>query len=125
MDKNIFLIDDDPNILTLYGTALENEGFKVTTESSAINVINVLTKNKFDLIILDIIMPNIDGLSLLSQIKVNPSSKDTPIIVLSNYGQDELIQQSRSLGVKDYLLKYQCTLEKLVETVNNTLKANH
>lgn len=119
--KKVLIVDDDVNLLQMYRVALEQAGYEVTIHSSSIDALNTLSKDRFDLIVLDMIMPHVDGLLFLSKIRETPTSKDTPVMVLTNYGADDLVSQTEKLGIVDYLLKYQCTPESIVQKVSQIL----
>jgi CheY-like chemotaxis protein len=78
---------------------------------------------KPDIILLDIMMPKTDGIAALSKIKADEESKKIPVIMLTNFGQENLVQQAFSLGAVDYLLKYKVTPAEMAEKVVQVLSA--
>ena len=100
--KHIFVIDDERNIRDLIRKYLEKEGFSVTTFESAQNVVNEITRLKPDLLVLDIMMPGIDGLELCREIRKNT---EIPIVFVS--ARDEELDRilGLELGADDYLAK--------------------
>ena len=73
------------------------------------------------MILLDIMLPDIDGFDLLETIKNNENTKKIPVIIISNLGQPEDIQQGRSLGGKDYLVKSDLSLDEVVKKIRKYL----
>ena len=120
--KKIFIIEDDKFLRDLMSEKLVGEGFEV---SSAING-EVGTKKieelKPDLILLDLILPGMDGFEVLSQIKNTPEISQIPVVILSNLGQKEDIERGLNLGAIDYLIKAHFTPKEIIEKVKNILK---
>ena len=105
MAQKILVIDDNPDILDLEKNRFESERFDVITASDAIEGM-VKTKNqKPDLIILDVILPNLDGYTFLRQLKVDPEIKRIPVIVLTSRGQLKDLFKIEGVHDEDFLVK--------------------
>ncbi len=100
--KHIFVIDDERNIRDLIRKYLEKEGFSVTTFESAQNVVNEITRLKPDLLVLDIMMPGIDGLELCREIRKNT---EIPIVFVSAWDEELDRILGLELGADDYMSK--------------------
>jgi CheY-like chemotaxis protein len=105
----ILLIEDDNSMALLYKTAIEVEGHSVEIANDGQDGLARATDSKFDLIILDIVLPNMSGLDILGKIMTHPSAKDSKVVMLTNYGQQENIKKAYDLGAVDVLLKYRMT----------------
>jgi DNA-binding response OmpR family regulator len=120
---NILLIDDDEALLTIFGTALRKDGYTVTTASDGASGIETGKNGTFDLILVDQILPDMRGNDIVKALKAEEKLKAVPIMILSNFGQNELIQEAMNLGAVDYILKYQIEPADLVAKVKEILKA--
>jgi len=78
MGKRILVVDDDENILKLQRTILEQKGFSITTAGGGKEAIDILDREAFDLVLLDVMMPEIDGFAVCRHIKENPASPSCP-----------------------------------------------
>lgn len=104
MKKKILVVEDDKTLLEAIAFKLTNEGYEVQTAEDGWQALNVLERNKIDLIISDIMMPNISGLSLLSVL--NEFSMDRiPVIVVSALDKADVIMSAMGLGAQDFIIK--------------------
>src|SRR5262245_14071127 len=117
----ILLIDDDEALLTVFGTALQKAGFETTTASDGASGIEKAKTESLDLILLDQILPDMRGNDILKHLKTDEKTKNIPLMILSNFGQNELIQEAMGLGALDYILKYQIEPDDLVTKVKEVL----
>lgn len=119
--KKILIIEDDKFLAKMLSKMLESHGYEVAL---AINgregLLKVSTENP-KLVLLDIILPDIDGFDLLETIKKDVKTKKIPVIIISNLGQQEDIQQGKALGAKDYLVKSEIKLDQVVDKVRKYL----
>jgi len=119
--KRILLIEDDDLIRDLYKRQLDLAGLPTDSFPNGKDGLDALTKNHYDLVLLDILLPDINGLEILKQIKQNPTNKTLPVVLLTNLGQDEIVKQGFNLGAEGYLIKLYYTPEKVIEEVRNIL----
>lgn len=117
--KKILVVDDEPGIIKALEIKLKLSGFNVTAVYNGIEALEALQKETFDLIVLDLMMPKMDGFTLLSKLKDKKSK--TPIIVASNLGQQEDIARAKELGAKDYFVKSHTSLAQIVEHIKINL----
>ena len=119
--KKILLIEDDKFIIDIYSTKFKEEGFEVEV---AINGEKALqkTKEKPDLILLDIVLPGLDGWGILREIKKNEETKSIPVVVLSNLSQKSEVEKSFKMGAVKYLIKSNYTPSQVVKEVKECLK---
>lgn len=127
MDKRrsliLLLIEDDYFLAELLVDALKKERFDVELAENAQKGMQVLEKKTPDLILLDILLPDMNGFELLEQLKHNSAHSSIPVIILSNLGQEREIDRGLKLGAVDYLVKANHTLEEIVSRVKGTLDA--
>ncbi|NIA11588.1 MAG: response regulator [Nitrospiraceae bacterium] len=118
----ILIIEDDTFIMDMYGTKFNMSGFEVLKAEDGVKGIKVVKKEKPDIIVLDIIMPQMDGFETLKVIKNNQELKSIPVILLTNLGQRENIEEGLKLGADDYIIKAHFTPDEVVEKVEKVLK---
>ncbi|MFC2317362.1 MAG: response regulator transcription factor [Candidatus Saccharimonas sp.] len=117
----IAIIEDDQVINQMYRMKFEAAGFDVATASDGEAGVAIVKKFHPDLILLDLQMPNMNGVEALSLIRALPSHKQTPVIVLTNLGEEEAPDGLRKLGVHSYIVKADFTPRQVVERVKHAL----
>jgi len=124
--KKILLIEDDPFLSSLLKTKLQKHGFEVIWAADGEIALEMFKKNDIDLILLDIILPKKTGFEVLEEIRMDPQlqSKKTPVMIISNLGQEEDIARGKELGVVEYFIKAKISIDDLVERVKDFLKNN-
>lgn len=122
--KKIMMVDDDAALRELYVVELSTKNFDVVEAKDGKEALEKVRQEKPDLILLDMVMPEMDGIGLLSELKQDNDLKNIPVIMLTNFGQENLIQQAYNLGVTDYLLKYKVTQEEMAGKIEATLSAH-
>ena len=120
--KKILIAEDDKMIGSMYQTKLEQEGFIVLTADNGAQCLELVIKEKPDLIMLDIIMPQLDGFSVLQELKKDPKTKNIPVIMLTNLGTDEDKSKGEKLGATDYLVKANLTPAQVSEIIKKHIK---
>lgn len=118
----LLIAEDDQFYANLYKTKLEKEGFSVVISTNGSETMKLIEENKPNLIILDIVMPELDGFEVLKQLKEKPDFKNVPVIVLSNLGQQEDIDRALSLGAFRYIVKSNVSIHDMVESVEEALR---
>ena len=118
----ILIIDDEPIIRQLFQKVLEHEGHTVLTAANGNEAIEVLRERIPDLILLDMMMPQMDGMSLLRLIRRNPMWTDIPVVVMSALADKQRICDAGNLGVRDYLLKAGFSLPMLRSRIRKYLQ---
>ncbi|NJD22137.1 MAG: response regulator [Melioribacter sp.] len=120
--KNIVLIEDDEGITRLIKFKLEKEGYEVKSFLNGEKVIEYLVRNKPALIISDVMMPVIDGLTLLKEIKADPRVSDIPVIMLSTHSHESAVLECLRAGAADYVTKPFSTTELILRIEKTLLK---
>lgn len=121
MPNKILLVEDDPFLIDIYKTKLEESGFSVEVADDGLKAINKAQEGEFDLIILDIVLPQIDGWEILRKIKSEEKTKNAKVVILSNLGQKEEVEKGLNLGATRYLIKANFTPSELIEKIQETL----
>ncbi|MCB2188682.1 MAG: response regulator [Deltaproteobacteria bacterium] len=121
MAIRILIVDDSPTVVNLLSMMLKRQGFEVATAGDGRDALAFLSKQPADLIITDVNMPNMDGLTLISHIRQQESLKDLPIIVLSTEGAKHDQSEGARRGADVYLVK-PVSPEQLVGQVRQLLK---
>ncbi len=103
--KRILICDDDPVILRLLEVNLELEGYAVLTAHHGEEAFEIATRELPDLVILDIMMPRLDGYQTCQKLKAEPSTERIPVVFLSAKAQQSDIEKGKSFGVSEYLTK--------------------
>ncbi len=122
--KTILIIEDDINLVEMYQAKFSMEEFNVLTASDGAEGVAVALEEKPDVILLDILMPKVNGFEVLKQLKESPESRDIPVIVYTNVGtaeSDERRDLAFSLGAADYLIKALHEPDAIVDRVNRLL----
>ncbi len=101
----ILIVDDDPFLSGIYATKLDMDGFQVVTARDGEEGYKAAAKEKPDLILLDVLMPKLDGFETLKKLKDDPATHNIPVIMLTNLGQKEDIEKGMQEGAVDYLIK--------------------
>lgn len=119
MGKKILIVDDDLYIRELYEEICKGAGCEVMTAKDGEEALEKLKSNQFDIILLDIMMPKLDGLNFLVKItEDNPLPKKTPVAILTNLAHESIINQALEKGAATCIIKSEVTPEKLIATIN-------
>jgi len=119
--KTLFFIDDDPFVTNLYQARLTSEGFKVETANSGVEALSKLETLRPDLIVLDLNMPDLNGVDVLKQIRSFPPTSTLPVIIFSNGLIQDLLDEAGPLGVQKVFVKMLCPPNKLIDGIKEVL----
>jgi DNA-binding response OmpR family regulator len=119
--KKILIIEDEKTLRFLLAQKLIEENFDVLEAIDGEEGLQKLKENKIDLILLDLLLPGIDGFEVLSRIERDSKLSSIPVIILSNLGQMEEIEKGLKLGAADYLVKANFTLDEIIAKIRNVL----
>ena len=120
--KKILLIEDDPFLIEIYKTKLIQEGFEVFVVNSGEEGLEFLKEKECDLLILDLVLPKMDGWEFLERFKKEMPTKQTKILILSNIEEKESKEKAKKFGVKNYLIKAHYTPSEVVKIIKDLLK---
>jgi CheY-like chemotaxis protein len=119
--KTILYVEDNPIVVQAYKNVLAREGFNVEVAEDGLAAMKKLATTHFDLVLLDLIMPKINGTDVLKYIRSTPAIKSTPVIMLSDGSMADLAQGALAIGVEGALLKSRCNPQILLETIRKIL----
>jgi len=119
---NLLIVEDDAFIGGLLQKRFAQEDYGIFNATNSETALEILKKNKIDLILLDIILPGVDGITFLENLKKDSVFKDIPVIITSNLGQPEEIEKGFQAGATDYIVKANTTPAEIVEKVKTVLK---
>jgi DNA-binding response OmpR family regulator len=118
----VFFIDDDEDLINIFSTALIREGFEVSYSLTGGDGLIKVKTERPDIVLLDQVMPDMSGNDVLKILKQDEETKDIPVILLSNFSQEELVKGAIDQGAIDYLFKYQVEPKDVVSKVREALK---
>lgn len=120
--KTILLVEDDAFVSDIYQTKISSEGYEVVLAENGLEAMKKLENIIPDLILLDIVMPYMDGMETLQKIKAEERLKKIPIILLTNLSDKEKIEEAMGAGADDFLIKSHFTPSEVISKVNMLLK---
>lgn len=118
----IAIIEDDSAISQMYRMKFEADGFDVRVANNGKIGVELVDSFKPDIILLDLQMPEMNGLEALKKIRSKDSSKTTPVIILTNLGEEEADSEIRSLGIHSYIVKANLTPRQVASHVKEAIK---
>lgn len=117
----ILVVEDDKFLRELIVRKLQKEDFDTEAAIEATEAFKLIEGKKPDLILLDLVLPGMDGFQITSHLKKNPETANIPIVILSNLGQKEDIERAKDCGAIDYMVKANFTPGEIVEKVRQIL----
>ena len=121
MKYQVLLVEDSKAIQQMYRNKLMIEQYAVVTADNGMEAIRALSLSKLDIILLDLMMPIMDGYKVLQVVKTDPKLKDIPVLVFSAKGQSDEIERALSLGAAGYIVKSITKPNEVVEKIRATL----
>jgi DNA-binding response OmpR family regulator len=105
MKHHIMIVDDNPGVLKLLGIMLERDGYSVLTAENGYKALELLESSIPDLFIIDVMMPDMDGIELCRQVRACSNTAQTPVVILSELGDSDSIDKALRAGADDYITK--------------------
>lgn len=119
-NKMVLIVEDDQVLLrVLYLFLKRRSGYTIATASDGDTALKMAQRLKPNVILLDLIIPKMDGFSVLKSLKADPKMKDIPVVVLSNLGDTGDIDKAKDLGAIDYFVKANTDLSVILEKIKN------
>jgi len=120
--NRVLVVDDDRQARLKMARNLESEGYVVSSAEGGRQALDMLESESFDLMILDILMAEVDGFAVLSEVKANPALRETPVVMISAVDDAESMEKCRQMGALEYLIK-PVSAEDLSACVSGVLAA--
>ena len=120
-DKKILVVDDDPFLLDIYIMKFKEEGFQVETATDGVVALEKIETARPDIVLLDVVMPIMDGFEVMKKIKENKTPRLYKIIFLTNFGQKEDVERGMELGADGYIIKAHFTPSEVAAKVKELL----
>jgi len=117
----ILIVEDERDMREILKGMVESAGHKVITAADGKQGLDLAIKQKPDLILLDIVLPKMSGFEVLEKIKYDPATHETPVIILSNLGQEKEVARGKALGAVDYLVKTSVHLTDILDKIGKYL----
>jgi DNA-binding response OmpR family regulator len=121
MSKTILIVEDELSMQRALKNKLEQEGFKVETAADGAQALESLRAQTPDLVLLDLIMPKLDGISVLREMKKDEGLRNIPVIILTNLSTGDKVAEAMQLGTFDFLVKANYSLEDVLRKVKERL----
>jgi len=122
MAKKILIIEDEKPLATMLSSKLTDEGFETTIAPDGEEGLKKCLEWKPDLVLLDIVMPKMDGMTMLKKLRAMDEGRDLHVILLTNLSETSKVYEAVTLGVKDYLVKTNWDLDEIIEEIKNKVK---
>ncbi len=119
---HVLIVEDDVFLANIYKTKFEMEGFKVSVSENGEAGLEDVQKKKPDIVMLDILLPKMDGFVVLEHLKGDKATRDIPVILLTNLGQKDDVEKGLQLGAADYLIKAHFKPSETVDKIRTVLK---
>ena len=121
-DKRVLIVDDDPSIVELYVEVLKSANIQVDSVSNGVSALEVLREHKHALVLLDIMMPEMDGIQVLKTLRTDKTTYGDPkVVMLTNLALTDNIKEALDSGADAYLVKLSLSNDQLVQQVKNYL----
>lgn len=118
----VLIVEDDKMIGSMYKMKLDSDGYEVFLAEDGATGLEIAKKEKPDIIMLDIIMPQLDGFTVLEELKKNAGTKNIPVVMLTNLSTDEDREKGQKMGAVDYLVKANLTPAQVSTEIKKYLK---
>jgi len=119
---HVLLVEDDVFLSGIYQKKFEMEGFKVSLADNGEKALVEVKKKKPDIVMLDILLPKLDGFAVLGKLKADSETKDIPVILLTNLGQKDDVEKGLQMGAVDYLIKAHFKPSEVVDKIKKVLQ---
>ena len=120
--KTILLVEDDPFLIDIYLTKFKEAGFLIEVAVDGEAALKKLAEKKFDLLVLDLVLPQMDGWEILKKVQSDSRFQSLPVVILSNLGQKSEVEKGLEAGATKYLIKAHYTPSEVLEEIKEILK---
>lgn len=124
MKPKILVVDDDETLLSLYKSAFTARGYQVFTANNGEKALSLANQEKPDLVLLDIMMPEVHGLNVLDILKATPGLDDTKVIILTALSDENTKEKALELGANGYIVKSENSMAEIIDKVHEAIYGN-
>jgi DNA-binding response OmpR family regulator len=121
MAKTVLIVEDEQSMQRALKNKLEHAGYAVLAANDGEGAMDALKSSKPDLVLLDLIMPKLDGISVLRQMKADDAMRGVPVVILTNLSSGDKVAEAMQLGTFDFLVKANYSLDDVLRKVNDRL----
>lgn len=121
MNKKILIVEDDMALFNMYSVELKIKGYDVLNVNDGLQALSKAKEFRPDIVLLDIMLPGMNGLNILTELKADPQTMDMPIIMLTNYGSEDNVKKALESGAADYIMKYKILPSELADKIEVVL----
>lgn len=121
MNKKVLIVEDDMALFNMYSVELKIKGYDVLNVNDGLQALSKAKDYQPDIILLDIMLPGMNGLNILTELKADPQTAEIPIIMLTNYGSEDNVKKALESGAADYIMKYKILPSELAEKIELVL----
>ena len=121
MNKKVLIVEDDMALFNMYSVELKIKGYDVLNVNDGIQAMPKAKEYKPDIILLDIMLPGMNGLNILTEVKSDPQTSEIPVIMLTNYGSEDNVKKALESGAADYIMKYKILPSELSDKIEVVL----
>lgn len=121
-NAKILLVEDEKSLVEMYSLRFKESGFELLVAEDGLAGLELARKELPAVILLDIMLPKMDGFAVLADLKKDAKTKNIPVLLLSNLGQKTDIDKGKALGADDYVVKASMTPSQVLEKVNSYLR---
>lgn len=125
MPKSILLVEDNADINNIYQETLTDAGYNVTPVFNGTDAVSQTEENHFDLILLDVMLPGINGISVLKRVRESEKNSETPIYMLTVLDQAHVIKQALHSGANGFLIKFEFTPDRLIKKLKEIFSKHY
>lgn len=119
--QKVLIVEDDGFLASIYAQKLELAGYQVAFATNGEDGLKLIQKEEPDLVLLDLLMPQMDGFEVLEKLRADPATKDLKVLVLTNLGQKEDVERCLKLGAAGYIIKAHSLPEETVKRIGEVL----
>lgn len=123
--KKVLIVEDDPLIVKIYSTRLQADGYQVVSAENGELGLEKALMEKPDLIVLDVMMPKVDGFEVLQKLREKPEFKYVPILMYSNLNNEEEIERAKKMGVTEFLVKANLSPTQMVTKMKQYIESSN
>lgn len=122
MAKKILIIEDDNFLLGLEAKKLKEKGYDVLTASNSVEAFKIMeAKESIDLVLLDLMLPDVDGFEILTKIREDDNLEHVPVVIFSNLYEEKDLKRATKLGISNFMIKSNFTLDELTEKIKKLI----